>query len=93
MLDQPAEYVSSVVVENDLDTFSFVSSRQLYYPSHSMLLYQQAESRKKSNLPPAVNALPTTFLIIQPQCEVSHVAPPFSPWQSTSSTCITIFLK
>ena len=44
---------------------------------------KSTDSRKKSNLPPAVNSLLTTFLILQPQCEVSHVAPPFSPWQST----------
>ena len=50
------------------------------------------ESRKSSNLPPSLTSLLTTFLIIQPRCEVSCY-PSIPPWQSTSSTCITIFLK
>ena len=46
----------------------------------STFVFVASESRNKSNIPPAVTSLLTTFLNIQPRCEVSRVAPPFSPW-------------
>ena len=69
-----------------------VLSQRKFISSHIPEV-QYSESRKSQTFSLAVTSLLTTFLIIQPQWEVPHVAHPFSPWQSTSSTCIAIFLK